>query len=85
VRRRLDVLPEFRERPTTLAYPVSVPVRVGNATVAATMISAVALAPGMAVTGPALVEGYSSSLWVPPGWSALRDEHGNIIMRSAAA
>ncbi|MCC7284249.1 MAG: hydantoinase/oxoprolinase family protein [Acetobacteraceae bacterium] len=85
VRRRLEALPAFREHPTALSPPASVPVRVGSATVAARMIAAAALPPGMAVTGPALVEGYSSSLWVPPRWSARRDEQGNIIMRGTAA
>jgi N-methylhydantoinase A len=31
--------------------------------------------------GPAMIEGYSSTLWVAPGWRAERDEPGNIIMQ----
>jgi serine/threonine protein kinase len=33
------------------------------------------------VLGPALIEGYSSSTWVPPGWLAERDGAGNLLMR----
>jgi len=62
VRRRLEALPEFRERATTAG-----------------------LASGETVSGPALIEGYSSSLWVPPGWTARRDAQGNILMRGIGA
>jgi N-methylhydantoinase A len=30
-----------------------------------------------------MIEGYSSTLWVPPDWRAERDQVGNIIMRRA--
>jgi N-methylhydantoinase A len=36
------------------------------------------------VAGPALIEGYSSTAWVPEGWSAGRDTAGNLILRRAA-
>jgi N-methylhydantoinase A len=53
-------------------------------TLAARLLDAAALAPGDAVPGPALVEGYSSSTWVPEGWTARRDAAGNtLIARSA--
>ena len=81
VRRRLDELPEFRERPTAVTRPATVPVRVGAETVAAAMVDAAGLGIDRAVIGPALIEGYSSSLWVPSGWTARRDAPGNIIMR----
>ena len=85
VRRRLEALPEFRERATALSHPAEVPVRVGNGSVAAVMVDAAGLGVGEIVTGPALIEGYSSSLWVPPGWVAQRDAHGNILMQGKAA
>jgi N-methylhydantoinase A len=28
-----------------------------------------------------MIEGYSSTVWVPPGWRAKRDAPGNIVMR----
>ena len=85
IRRRLEALPEFRERPTSLVRPAGVTVRVGAADVTATLRDAAGLAAGETVAGPALIEGYSSSIWVPPGWRAQRDPNGNILMRGAAA
>lgn len=79
VRRRLEALPAFRERPTQLAQPKTVAVRVGGETAHARLVDAAAL-PGP-VHGPALIEGYSSSTWVPFGWLAERDSAGNLIMR----
>ena len=84
VRRPLDALPEFRERPTTLVLPATTPIRVGAETLAARMLAAAAMPPDTPLAGPALIEGYSSSLWVPPGWTARRDPAGNIIMRRTA-
>ena len=84
IRRRLEALPEFRERPTSLVRPAGVTVRVGAADVTAALRDAAGLAPGESVAGPALIEGYSSSIWVPPGWRAERDSKGNILMRGAA-
>ena len=85
VRRRLEALPEFRERPTTLKHPETTQVRIGPATVPARLVDAASLVTNDPIVGPALIEGYSSSLWVPPGWTARRDPQGNIIMRGAAA
>jgi N-methylhydantoinase A len=85
IRRRLEALPELRERPTALARPPSVPVRTGAGEKSATMLNAAGLAAGATVTGPALIEGYSSSTWVPPGWMARRDAHCNVLMRRTAA
>jgi N-methylhydantoinase A len=33
------------------------------------------------LSGPAVVEDTTATLWVPPGWSATDDPHGNLIMR----
>ena len=34
--------------------------------------------------GPALIEGYSSTTWVPPGWRGARDAAGNMLLRRRA-
>lgn len=81
VRRPLDRLPEFRERPSRLAGAGETSVWSGNGALAARLIDAVALVPGQVTQGPAMVEGYSSTLWVPPGWKVERDIPGNLIMR----
>ena len=85
VRRRLDSLPEIGERPTRLMRPERVDVRVGAGSVAARLVDAAALPADRAVVGPALIEGYSSAIWVPSPWQAARDAHGNILMRKLAA
>jgi N-methylhydantoinase A len=79
VRRRLDALPAFRERPTGMSRPPSVPVRIAGGTVQAALVDAAKL--DRPIVGPALIEGYSSSIWVPPGWTARRDEQANVLMR----
>ncbi|MGA0594656.1 hydantoinase/oxoprolinase family protein [Enterovirga sp. CN4-39] len=83
VRRRLDSLPEFRERPSELKGPGEIEVWTPGGAVQARLVEAASLRPGRAVEGAAMIEGYSSTLWVPPGWHAERDEPGNIIMRKA--
>jgi N-methylhydantoinase A len=87
VRRRAAALPAMRERPGTGdARPGETPVRLADGrTVAARLLAAAALAPGDAVAGPALIEGYSSSVWVPPGWTARPDAAGNTLMTRSDA
>ncbi|HMO27801.1 hydantoinase/oxoprolinase family protein [Enterovirga sp.] len=81
VRRRLDSLPDFRERASHLAHPGEIEVWTPKGAVPTALVDADTLAPGRPVEGAAMIEGYSSTLWVPPGWRAERDEPGNIIMR----
>jgi N-methylhydantoinase A len=83
VRRRLDSLPDFRERASRLAHPGEVEVWTPKGAVATSLVDADTLGPGRAIEGAAMIEGYSSTLWVPPGWRAERDGPGNIIMRRA--
>jgi N-methylhydantoinase A len=84
IRRPQPPVDAFRERPVTLHAPVTTPVRIGAATVAARLYPAWDLAVGDRLPGPALIEGYSSSTWVPPGWQATPDEAGNILLRRTA-
>ncbi len=85
VRRPIDSMPEFRERATASRHPAAAPVRTATGTVTARLIDAAGLAAGEAITGPALIEGYSSTTWVPPGWRAAPDPHGNIFLHRADA
>ncbi len=80
VRRRLDALPDIRERATARTEMEPVPVRTAGKTVQASLVNAAALVPAVSVSGPALIEGYSSTIWVPPGWVGMRDLHGNFVM-----
>ena len=81
LRRRLDALPEVRERAAELARPATAEVVTGGATVQARLADAATLGIGEVVQGPALIEGYSSTTWVPPGWSGARDAAGNMLLR----
>jgi N-methylhydantoinase A len=83
VRRRLDSLPEVREREGTQPGGATAPVRTADGrTLEAQLVAAAAFTGEVA--GPALIEGYSSTAWVPEGWTARRDEAGNLILRRAA-
>jgi N-methylhydantoinase A len=84
VRRRLDTLPDIRERPMMLRQPGAVPVHAGGIQLMARLVNAAALAEADPVAGPALIEGYSSTIWVPPGWTAMRDSVGNTILHRSA-
>jgi N-methylhydantoinase A len=81
IRQRADALPAFEERPMTLRWAATAAVRVGDTTVDAQLLTAASLARDDTVTGPALLESYSSTIWVPPGWNASRDAPGNIFLR----
>jgi len=82
VRRRLDDLPNLRERAVDMDRPRRSPINLseGGAKDAA-IVDAAALGEGRKVAGPALIEGYSSTIWVPEGWVAARDAAGNLLMR----
>jgi N-methylhydantoinase A len=41
------------------------------------------LALGQLVEGPAIVEEWSSTILVPPGWMAATDRMGNLVMERA--
>jgi N-methylhydantoinase A len=81
VRRRLESLPEFHERPAQLKQPEAVEVWTPSGAVRARLVAASSLAARDLIDGPAMIEGYSSTLWVPPNWRGERDLPGNIIMR----
>ena len=84
IRRRVGALPDFEERPMTLRGPATTAVRVGDTTLQARLLTAASLARGDGLDGPTLLESYSSTIWVPPGWNASRDAAGNIFLRRLA-
>lgn len=81
IRRGLDALPEIAERPITLHGPTEAPVRIADRTVHARLLTAASLRVDDVVAGPALLESYSSTTWVPPSWHATRDTGGNVLLR----
>ena len=83
VRRKLEALPEFRERESIVASSGTVQIWLKDGPVSAELVSSIAVEPEKPVAGPAMIEGYSSTLWVAPDWRAERDKAGNLIMRRA--
>ena len=84
VRRRLEHLPEVRERPSEARRPPSAEVTIGGQRrVTARIVDAALLETDRDLAGPALIEGYSSTSWVPEGWTARRDAQGNLLLRKA--
>jgi N-methylhydantoinase A len=81
IRRKLDALPEIVERPIMLHGPTEAPIRTGDRTVHARLLTAASLLADDIVAGPALLESYSSTTWVPPSWHATRDAGGNVLLR----
>jgi N-methylhydantoinase A len=79
------MLPIVAERTVAMHGPPEVPVRIASGTVNTRLIAASALLSDETIVGPVLIEGYSSTTWVPPGWSATRDVHGNVSLRRMAA
>ena len=82
----LDALPEPRERASGLARPMAAEVALPDGdSVRARLVDAAALPADAPLPGPALIEGYSSTTWVPPGWAATRDGAQNTLLRRMAA
>lgn len=81
-RQKLPALPNVREREAGGERPAYSPVTLADGTIVESRL-VVATSRGLdaGLDGPAMIEGYSSTIWVPPGWSANRDAAGNIRMR----
>lgn len=84
IRRKADPLPDIVERPIVLAGPHEAPVHLANRTVMARLLTASSVLRDEVVEGPALLESYSSTIWVPPSWHATRDASGNLFLRRVA-
>jgi N-methylhydantoinase A len=46
--------------------------------------AAEALSAGQRIEGPAVVEGYTATTWVPPGWTAELDPADNMVLRRSS-
>jgi N-methylhydantoinase A len=85
IRRKLDALPSFAERRIAMHGPAEAPVHLGGRRIAARLLATSSLQNDQPIAGPALLEGYSSTTWVPPSWHATRDASGNIFLRRTPA
>ena len=55
----------------------------GDAWIDCARHAAEALDAGRAIAGPAVVEGYTATTWIPPGWTAALDPADNLMLRRA--
>ncbi|HSI01353.1 MAG TPA: hydantoinase/oxoprolinase family protein [Reyranella sp.] len=56
----------------------------GDAWIDCARLAAEALTSGQRIDGPAVIDGYTATTWVPPGWTATLDASDNLILRRAA-
>ncbi len=56
----------------------------GDAWLDCARFTAEALTAGQKIEGPAVIEGYTATTWVPPGWTAALDASDNLILRRAS-
>jgi N-methylhydantoinase A len=84
IRRPQPPIQTFHERPTPLVGAAAASIRVHQGTVTARVVAASALRPSETLAGPAMIEGYSATTWIPAGWTATPDAAGNIVMRRTA-
>ena len=85
VTRAIEELPAFRERASEGTTPKTSPVVLPDGSPGTAAVHAASsLKTGEPVTGPALIEGYSSTTYVPPAWAVARDAEDNLILTRAA-
>jgi N-methylhydantoinase A len=81
-RQRLQEMPVAREREVAEQSVRETTIRgSGGEELQARIIAATGLKVGALTEGPVLIEGYSSTTWVPPGWIAERDASNNTWLR----
>ena len=56
----------------------------GEAWIDCARFAAEALSAGQRIEGPAVVEGYTATTWVPPGWTAELDPADNMVLRRSS-
>jgi N-methylhydantoinase A len=56
----------------------------GEAWLDCARFAAEALSAGQRIEGPAVVEGYTATTWVPPGWTAELDPADNMVLRRSS-
>jgi N-methylhydantoinase A len=80
--RPLETLPPFREVRGDAEPAGRLQVLETGGAVDCALVPSGSLKPGSVVEGAALVEGYSSSAYIPPNWRAELDSHDNLVVRA---
>lgn len=76
----LDVLPQLRESEAHISQARDIDLFDAGAWRKAKLVSRAAMTVGASLPGPALLEDPTSTLLVPSGWQACRDDADNIIL-----
>lgn len=85
VARPIEALPAFRERKSGAAGQVQSPLTLDDGSQTQAVVQAASsLQIGVSLPGPALIEGYSSTTYVPPGWQVSRDADDNLTLLRTA-
>ena len=72
------------DRETLERAPESTRIFHGDGWIDCTRHTAEALKAGQKIEGPSVIEGYTATTWVPPGWTATLDQSDNLILQKAA-
>jgi N-methylhydantoinase A len=72
------------DRETLERAPESTRIFHGDGWIDCARHTAEALKPGQKIEGPSVIEGYTATTWVPPGWTATLDASDNLILRRTA-
>jgi N-methylhydantoinase A len=75
-----DMNEGLREMPTALALPPRARVYLDGGWRSCALHSRAALTQGDRVPGPAIVPDSTSTVFVPPAWTACVDAHGNLVL-----
>jgi len=79
--RPIRALPAFRERSDMGERPAKTPITLGQeAAQDARLYASSDLPVGQPVSGTALIEGYSATIYLPEGWSVTRDGEDNLTI-----
>jgi N-methylhydantoinase A len=81
-RQKLEELPVAQERVVSVSTPSHTTITGTDGSEArARIVPASNIAVGEHIAGPAMIEGYSSTIWIPGGWSAELDANNNTWLR----
>ena len=81
VSKRLDAIPALREDRTGSAVSESGTVFADRNRLDCRMLPPAAVQVDQPIDGPALIEGFTATTYIPGGWRATLDTHDNIVMR----
>ncbi|HJQ58765.1 MAG TPA: hypothetical protein VJ890_17790, partial [Vineibacter sp.] len=77
----IDALPTLARERLPARPPEKARIFEGESWVECARYAAEAMAVGDAVAGPAVIEGYTATTYVPSGWSATIDDADNMVVR----